>query len=87
MSRLKKEGKDIAPYQAKLKELSDEIKQMDAEITSVSKDFHDLELQVCNLPHESVPVGGEDANQESERWGNPGDLNSNPRPMRNWGFP
>jgi seryl-tRNA synthetase len=71
MSRLKKEGKDIAPYQAKLKELSDEIKQMDAEITSVSKDFHDLELQVCNLPHESVPVGGEDANQEIRKVGEP----------------
>ncbi len=69
MAKMKKEGKDIAPYQAKLKELSDEIKQMDGEIAAVEKDFHEIELQVCNLPHESVPVGGEEANQEIRRVG------------------
>jgi seryl-tRNA synthetase len=71
MGKMKKEGKDIAPYQAKLKELSDEIKQMDGEISAVEKDFHEIELQICNLPHESVPVGGEEANQEIRRIGEP----------------
>ncbi len=71
MGKLKKEGKDISPFQAKLKELSDEIKQMDGEIASVEKDFHEIELQVCNLPHPSVPVGGEECNQEIRKVGNP----------------
>src|SRR5581483_10825693 len=71
MGKMKKEGKDIAPFQAKLKELSDEIKQMDTEVAAVEKDFHDIELQVCNLPHESVPIGGEEANQEIRRVGEP----------------
>jgi seryl-tRNA synthetase len=71
MGKLKKEGKDISPYQAKLKELSDEIQQMDAEISSVEKDFHEVELQVCNLPHSTVPVGGEEANQEIRKVGEP----------------
>lgn len=71
MAKMKKEGKDIAPYQAKLKELSDEIKQMDGEIAAVEKDFRDIELQVCNLPHPTVPVGGEEANQELRKVGEP----------------
>ena len=79
MGKLKKEGKDISPYQAKLKELSDEIKQMDAEISSVEKDFHEIELQVCNLPHPTVPVGGEEANQEIRRVGEPRKFDFKPK--------
>jgi seryl-tRNA synthetase len=86
MAKMKKEGKDIAPYQAKLKELSDEIKQMDAEITAVEKDFHEIELQICNLPHESVPVGGEEANQEIRRVGEPRKMDFKPKPHEELGL-
>jgi len=79
MGKMKKEGKDIAPFQAKLKELSDEIKQMDTEVAAVEKDFHDIELQVCNLPHESVPIGGEEANQEIRRVGEPRQFDFKPK--------
>jgi len=79
MGKLKKEGKDITPFQAKLKELSDEIKQMDGEIAAVEKDFHEIELQVCNLPHATVPVGGEDANQEIRKVGQPRVLDFKPK--------
>lgn len=71
MARMKKEGKDITEYRSKLSELSNEIKEMDAEIASVEKDFLDVALMVCNIPHPSVPVGGEEANQEVRKWGDP----------------
>jgi seryl-tRNA synthetase len=86
MSKLKKEGKDITGYRAKLSELSNEIKEMDAEITSVEKDFHELELQVCNLPHETVPVGGEEANQEVRRVGEPKKFDFKPKPHEELGI-
>jgi seryl-tRNA synthetase len=76
---MKKEGKDISPFQAKLKELSDEIKQMDGEIDAVEKDFHEIELQVCNLPHSSVPVGGEEYNQEIRKVGEPRKFDFKPK--------
>ncbi len=79
MAKLKKEGKDITPYRAKLQELSDEIKQMDAEIAAVEKDFHEVELMVCNLPDKSVPVGGEEANQEVRRVGEPRKFDFKPK--------
>ena len=79
MAKMKKEGKDITPYRAKLQELSDEIKQMDGEIAAVEKDFRDIELQVCNIPHPSVPVGGEEANQEVRRVGEPRKFDFKPK--------
>ncbi len=79
MGRMKKEGKDISQYRAKLQELSDEIKQMDGEIAAVEKDFHDLELLVCNIPHPTVPVGGEEANQEIRRVGQPPSFSFKPK--------
>src|SRR6185295_13202023 len=86
MSRMKKEGKDISPFQSKLKELSDEIKQMDGEIASVEKDFRDIELQICNLPHASVPVGGEEANQEIRKVGDPKKFDFKPKPHEELGL-
>jgi len=85
MAKMKKEGKDITPYRAKLQELSDEIKGMDNEIAAVEKDFHEVELMVCNLPHPSVPVGGEEANQEVRRVGEPRKFDFKPKPHEELG--
>ena len=85
MGRMKKEGKDITEYRGKLSELSGEIKEMDAEITAVEKDFREIELQICNLPHESVPVGGEEANQEIRKVGEPKKFDFKPKPHEELG--
>ncbi len=85
MSKLKKEGKDITEYRGKLSELSNEIKEMDGEIGAVEKDFRDIELQICNLPHESVPVGGEEANQEIRKVGEPKKFGFKPKPHEELG--
>lgn len=86
MGRMKKEGKDISEYRSKLSELSSEIKEMDTEIGAVEKDFRDLELQLCNLPHESVPVGGEEANQEICKVGEPKKFDFKPKPHEELGL-
>jgi len=85
MGRMKKEGQDISSYRGKLQELSDEIKQMDNEIAAVDKDFHDIELQICNLPDASVPVGGEDKNQEIRKVGEPKKMDFKPKPHEELG--
>ena len=85
MGRMKKEGQDISSYRGKLQELSDEIKQMDNEIAAVDKDFHDIELQICNLPDASVPVGGEANNQEIRKVGEPRKIDFKPKPHEELG--
>jgi len=79
IARLKKQGQDVSPLLPKLQELSAEIKQMDEEIASVEKDFRGVALTFCNLPHESVPVGGEDANREISKWGEPRSMGFKPK--------
>jgi seryl-tRNA synthetase len=85
MGRMKKEGQDISSYRGKLQELSDEIKQMDNEISSVEKDFHELELQICNLPDASVPLGGEENNKEVRKVGEPRQFDFKPKPHEELG--
>jgi seryl-tRNA synthetase len=85
MGRMKKEGQDISAYRGKLQELSDDIKQMDNEIAAVDKDFHDIELQICNLPDASVPIGGEDKNQEIRKVGEPKKMDFKPKPHEELG--
>jgi len=85
MGRMKKEGQDISSYRGKLQELSDEIKQMDNEIAAVEKDFHEIELQICNLPDASVPLGGEENNQEIGKVGEPRQFDFKPKPHEELG--
>jgi seryl-tRNA synthetase len=85
MGRMKKEGHDISAYRGKLQELSDEIKQMDNEISAVEKDFHELELQICNLPDANVPVGGEESNKELRKVGELRQFDFKPKPHEELG--
>ncbi|HXL73737.1 MAG TPA: serine--tRNA ligase, partial [bacterium] len=85
MGRMKKEGQDISSYRGKLQELSDEIKQMDNEIAAVEKDFHEIELQICNLPDASVPVGGEESNKEIRKVGELRHFDFKPKPHEELG--
>jgi len=46
---------------AEMKQVSDAITVMDAQITDVDKEFNDLMLQVPNMPMPEVPVGKDDS--------------------------
>jgi seryl-tRNA synthetase len=79
ISRLKKQGQDVSSQLPELQKLSAEIKRMNEEIAAVEKEFRDVALTFCNLPHPSVPEGGEDANLEARLWGTPRDFGFKPQ--------
>jgi seryl-tRNA synthetase len=79
ISKMKREGKDVSSMLPKLQEISGEIKRMDTEIASVEKQFRDVALMICNIPHPSVPLGGPEANQEVRRVGEPKKLDFKPK--------
>lgn len=77
----KKEGKDIAALMAEMKELSDKVKEGNAELSELEQRQRELLLCIPNIPHESVPVGADDTcNPEIRRHGEPTKFDFEPKP-------
>jgi len=65
----KEEAQEIIKYTSKLK---DDIKEMEEELRSLKDERDDLMLRIPNVPHESVPVGhSEEENEVFKTWGEP----------------
>ena len=63
----KEEAQEIIQYTSKLKE---DIQEMESELRSLKEQRDDLLLRIPNVPHESVPVGKtEEDNEVFKSWG------------------
>jgi len=72
IGRAKKRGEDASAEQARMREVGDRIKTLDAELKTLDAAIAELLEQVPNLPHPSVPRGkGDEENVEVRRWGTP----------------
>ncbi|WP_026688769.1 serine--tRNA ligase [Alteribacter aurantiacus] len=70
VSQLKREKKDADHLIKEMKEVSTTIKELDDKLRTVDQELEQLLLTIPNIPHESVPVGAdEDDNQEARKWG------------------
>jgi seryl-tRNA synthetase len=72
IGQARRRGEDASAEQARMREVGDRIKQLDAELRTIEADIETALLGLPNLPHVSVPVGpGADENVEVRRWGTP----------------
>ena len=72
IGQARRRGEDAAAEQARMREVSDRIKALDAEVRGVDEQIERFLLQLPNLPDPSVPVGVSEAeNPEVRRWGAP----------------
>ncbi len=74
---LMREGKKDEAEGKKLhsRELGKKVKSLEGFLDKLETDFRDILVNVPNLPHESVPVGKDEAaNAETRRWGTPRDF-------------
>jgi len=70
IGRLKHVGSDTSEQQARVKEISNEIKLLDETVRTLEERLNSLLHGIPNLPHASVPVGSdENDNLEVRRWG------------------
>jgi seryl-tRNA synthetase len=69
IGQAKKTGKDMPDAIAEMKKVSDEIKKMDTSLRDIEKQMYDIQIWIPNIPHKSVPVGGEEANDIVKSWG------------------
>ena len=72
IGQARRRGEDASAEQARMREVGDRIKALDAEVKAVDEAIEALLVQVPNLPHPSVPPGKSDEeNVEVRRWGTP----------------
>lgn len=69
ITALKKQQQDAAPVIARMKGISQQIDQLKGRIGALDATIDDAVARVPNIPHRSVPVGGEAAKQIVREWG------------------
>lgn len=65
--KMKKAGEDASQVLAEMKQLSNDIKEEEAELQKVEDHLHDLLLRIPNLVDESVPFGKDDSENVEKR--------------------
>ncbi|MCX5779722.1 MAG: serine--tRNA ligase [Firmicutes bacterium] len=72
VGRLKKQGQEPLELMEKVRQVGQEIKNIDEQISLVESGIEKIMLNIPNIPHESVPIGAdESSNIEMRRWGEP----------------
>ena len=80
IGRAKVSGQNIQPLLDEVASLGDELKQIESDLDIVQTQLLALQLGIPNLPHNSTPTGGNDAdNVEIRRWGEPRRFEFEPR--------
>jgi len=77
----KKKKEDASPEIAQMKEVSSRIKELEVKLNAAEENLHGLLMVVPNIPHESVVIGREEAdNLEMRRRGKIPEFAFTPRP-------
>jgi len=70
ISEAKKKGEKIEPILAKTRELGERISELDAKCEKLEGKMSEILMNAPNIPHESVPIGKDEAdNREVRKWG------------------
>lgn len=80
IGKLRKQGTDTAERQQQVRAIGDRIAKLDEQAGKLDGEFRDLLSRIPNLPHDSVPVGRDERdNQEIRRWGTPRQFSFQPK--------
>lgn len=83
IGKLKQKKQDAAGLIAEMKGVSEKIKELDERLKKIEEDENNFLLIIPNIPHESVPVGKDEAeNIETRKWGEPGQFDF--PPLNHW---
>ncbi len=80
IGELKRSGADADEIMARMRSVGDRIKKLEGELKAVDAAIRHDTLRLPNLPHDTVPVGDDEAANRIERtWGEPTALGFEPR--------
>lgn len=81
IGRLKKAKQDASELMESMKAVNSRIKEIEAELTGLEQEVMDGLLSIPNIPHETVPVGKDDTeNQVVKLWGDRPSFDFEPLP-------
>jgi len=69
IGKAKKAGENASEAIAQMKQVNEDIKAADKRLRGVLDAMRDIQIRIPNLPHPSVPVGGEADNVVQRSWG------------------
>jgi seryl-tRNA synthetase len=79
IGEVKKQGGDASEQIAAVGEIKSRIEELELRLAAVDPALHFIELSLPNLPHASVPAGGEDANRCERTVGTPKEFDFAPK--------
>ena len=86
IGQAKRKGEDATAEMAKMRDVADRVKALDAELRTADERAQELLAQIPNVPHPSVPAGRSDEdNVEVRRWGTPRKFDFTPKPHEDVG--
>jgi len=72
IGKAKAAGEDVAVILAEVSQVGDQLGKVEGELQSLQSQLEAFLSEIPNIPHESVPAGvSEDDNEEVRRWGEP----------------
>ncbi|OPZ74676.1 MAG: Serine--tRNA ligase [Firmicutes bacterium ADurb.Bin456] len=81
IGRLKKAGKEAPEMVLEMRDLSQQIKEIDESNKKLEEKLQEILLDIPNIPHDTVPVGQSEADNKVVRtWGKPREFNFDPKP-------
>ncbi len=81
IARIKKEHGDASERIERMREVSQQIKALDQQLTLIQDRFNEILLLIPNMPHDSVPVGKDESdNPVIKVWGKPPEFDFEPKP-------
>ncbi len=80
IAALKRNKQPAEEHMAALREIREQIQSLEGDLRTTEEPLHNHALNIPNLPHDSVPHGkNEQENQEIRRWGEPTTFAFTPR--------
>jgi len=81
IARMKKNRQDATSEIERMRDVSQRIKAMDADLAEVESELNAVLMNIPNMPHESVPVGKDETENKIIRaWGEPKQFDFEPAP-------
>ena len=82
IGKMKKAGENADALVAEMSKVGENIKALDQQVSEIDAQMNDIILSIPNIPHESLPEGGEENYRVERTWGEPRKFEG--EPLAHW---